>query len=394
MPFGRGLPPTVLKLGWISFFADVCSEMVYPLLPLFLKSTLGAPAAVLGLIEGFAEATVSFVKGWSGFHSDQSGVRVPYIRWGYALSAIGKPMIGVAAVWSLVLLARVTDRVGKGVRTTARDALIADAVEPQRRGEAFGFHRAMDTAGALVGVLFAAAFMAWMPGEYRAAFLWAGIPGFLAVALTFKLVEIRGKANSAPVRIPLRSILSRLSKSYYGALALSSLFALASTSDSFLLLRARDMGFTELQVVAIYAVYNFTYMIFSSPLGRLSDRVGRWKVMLPGWVIYALVYVGIALCQPGWMWALMGLYGVAIASNKGIGAALMADHSPPEWRGSAMGFFNMVTGVVTLVANVFTGWLYDGVGPRSAFLFAAICAVVGVILAPLILRRTPQKAIS
>lgn len=378
----RRLPKTVVKLGWVSFFADICSEMVYPLLPLFLKATLGAPASLLGLIEGSAESVVSLMKGWAGFHSDHTGRRLPYIQWGYGLSAFGKPLIGLATFWPTVLLARVVDRVGKGVRTTARDALIADCADPESLGTAYGFHRAMDTAGALVGVAIAIAFLVWLPSNLRAAFLIAGIPGLISLAITLAVRDVdHQKGASRQKSLSIKEAYRAMPPKFKQAVAISLLFAAASTSDTFLLLRARELGLENVQVVLGYAVYNLTYMLASWPLGKLSDRYGRWSIMLPGWVLYAAVYVGFATSNAAALWWLFAIYGLAIASNKGVGVALIADHAPAEARGAAMGLFYLVTGLITWVANVATGFIYDKVSPSIAFNFAAVCALSGVVFA-------------
>lgn len=390
--FVRKLPKTVVKLGWVSFFADVCSEMVYPLLPLFLKATLGAPASLLGLIEGSAESVVSLMKGWAGFHSDRTGRRLPYIQWGYGLSAIGKPLIGLATFWPTVLLARVVDRVGKGVRTTARDALIADCADKDSLGAAFGFHRTMDTAGALLGVAVAIGFLVWLPTNLRMAFLIAGIPGLISLGITLSVKDVENaRQGEVKPTISVRQAFRVMPPKFKQAVAISLLFAAASTSDTFLLLRARELGLENVQVVLAYAVYNLTYMLASLPCGKLSDRWGRWAIMLPGWVLYAVVYGGFAASNASNLWLLFAIYGLAIASNKGVGVALIADHAPAESRGAAMGLFYLITGIVTWVANVASGFIYDQVSPASAFTFAASCALLGVVFALISLNIKPAN---
>lgn len=415
----RRLPPTVWKLGWVSFFADVSSEMVYPLLPLFMRNVLKAPVAALGLVEGVAEAVVSIMKGWSGWHSDRKGKRVPYVRWGYGLSAVGKPLIALAAVWPMVLFARVTDRVGKGIRTTARDALMADAVDADMRGAAFGLHRGMDTAGALVGTAVAAALLYWVPGQYRWAFLLAAIPGLVSVWLTLLLRDPRPEApepsSQAPQEHPpskassmtTREILRSLPRSYWIVLATVMVFAIANSSDTFLLLRASELfrdparsggiqlGITDTLVVLAYGLYNLSYMLSSYPAGILSDRIGRWWLIGVGWVIYACVYAGFALVRtPAPVWGLFAFYGLYIGMTKGVESALVADHSPKELRGSAMGLFHMCSGLATILASGIAGVGWDLFGPSAAFGLGAAMAAAAVLLVPIAARacRLPTGA--
>lgn len=373
----------VWQLGWISFFADVSSEMAYPALPLFMSNVLKAPVAAIGLVEGVAEALVSIMKGLSGIHSDRTGRRTPYLRWGYGLSALGKPMIALAHAWPMVMVARVTDRLGKGVRTTARDALIADTVEAARRGEAFGLHRAMDTAGALVGVGLALALLSWMPEGYRLLFLLAAIPGAISVALTFRLTEAtpeepeRTETGNAPVSI------RELPRGYWRALGLACVFALGNSSDTFLLLRAQDLGFSAAAAIGAYALYNVTYALLSRPMGVLSDRLGRWRVLGAGWLVYAGVYVGFALLGPHAVWPLFAVYGVYMGFTEGVGKALVADHAPAGSRGTALGFFYLTMGFATLVSSVVAGILWDQIGAAAPFWFGATCALAAAALIPL-----------
>lgn len=392
------IPKTVWKLGWISFFADISSEMAYPLIPLFLKNTLKASVGALGIIEGTAEAIVSFMKGWSGWHSDRIGKRVPYVRWGYGLSALGKPLIGLATVWPFVLFARTLDRLGKGLRTTARDALVVDAVPKNMLGRAFGLHRALDTAGALVGVLLAAWLILLIPGHYRTIFLLAGIPGFVSLGFTF-LIRERKKGDAPdesqprelePLKASGREVLKSMPAGYWFALGLTLLFALANSSDTFLLLRSSQLGLKDEQVVLVYALYNVAYMVLSYPAGAWSDVIGRWGIMAIGWLLYAGVYAGFALLGGSWLWALFACYGLYMGLTKGVGAALVADFAPKHARGTAMGLFNMLLGGATLLASLIAGILWDRVGPTAPFWFGSILALMAVAAIPFGLRF--QKA--
>ena len=346
------LPEAVVRLGWISFFTDVASEMVYPVVPLFLTAALGAPVVVVGAMEGVAEAIVSIMKGLSGWHSDRLGRRVPYIRWGYGLGALGKPLLAMAASWPLALLARAVDRTGKGLRTTARDAYIADAVGPSQAGRAYGLHRSMDTAGAIVGVLLTTGLLTLLPGRYRTIFLIAALPGFLAVWLTFRLREAAPLPASAvisriPSAAPARNVAavrpwSGLSPAYWATLAPLVLFAFANSSDMLLILRAKDVGLSDIQTVLAYALYNLVYALSAYPLGLLSDRFGRWRMVVAGWTLYALVYGGFAVADAGanasLVWWLFGLYGLFMGLTDGIGRALIRDKSPEEKKARPWGY--------------------------------------------------------
>jgi len=437
---GWKIPARVWQLGWVSFFADICSEIVYPVIPLFLKA-IGAPATAMGAIEGAAEGLVSFMKGASGRHSDVTGKRTPYIRWGYALSALGKPLLAAATVWPVVLGGRLLDRFGKGIRTTARDALIVDSVDQAHYGKAFGLHRAMDTAGAFVGVLLALGFLALWPGAYRTMFLLAAIPGAVSVLLVMKVKEREEgedgeggedgedglpdpdqpsqplqsspslphssseqpsqplqSSPSSPSPFPsLSASLRQMPAPYWRALGLNALFALGNSSDTFLLLRARNLGLSDAMVILAYALYNVTFTIMAFPAGAMSDKLGRWRVLAFGWLIYAAAYWGFSMTDASWSWpalfGLFALYGLYIGFTQGVSKALVADHSPKALKGTAMGMYYFVTGFATLAASLLTGILWDRYSPAVAFQVAAGIAVVSAVFVPvtsMVIRR--QKA--
>jgi MFS family permease len=401
------LPRRVWLLGWISLFADVASEMVYPIIPYFVTGILKAPVWALGASEGLSEAVVSFMKGWSGWHSDRSGKRVPYIRWGYGLSALGKPLLGLASAWPLVLVARTTDRIGKGLRTTARDALLADSVDKSRYGAAFGLHRAMDTTGAFLGGVLAIVLLAAVPNDLRRIFLIAAVPGLASVLLTMVLRDVRKTAEVD--RTSARARLSELPPAYWRAFGITLLFALANSSDTFLLLRAQGVftqaiaahpqeygGFLDrfghaaatmtgpliLSTLA-YLLYNLMFVGFSYPAGLVSDRIGRWKVIATGYMLYALVYYGFSFATSVSVWALFALYGVYNGLTQGVGKALVAEQASPESRGTALGFFYMCAGGMTLIGNILAGFLWDQFGPSATFLFGSVVALMAVVLIPL-----------
>lgn len=377
-----GLPKRVYQLGWISLFADVSSEMAYPVLPLFLSQTLRAPALALGLVEGIAEALVSFMRGWAGRHSDRQGRRLPYVQIGYFCSALGKPILALAFAWPIVLAGRLLDRFGKGIRGPARNALLAESVEPAIYGKAFGFHGAMDTAGALLGALLALVLLAILPGQYRLIFVLAFIPGMIAWALTLRLSE-----GKAPAPKPAEAkVKVQFSPAYWRAVTLCLVFGLANSSNTFLLLRAKQLGLSDFLVMLAYAIYNVSYVLISYPAGKLSDRIGRWPLMSAGWLVYAATYVGFAFTNALWIWPLFILYGCFDGIFRGVGTALVADCAPKAAMGTAMGTFAMLSGFATLGASFLTGVIWDRISAPTAFLADAGLAVFAVVLIPLTAR--------
>lgn len=390
------LPTRVRLLGWVSFFADVSGEMAYPLLPLFVTGVLKAPAAALGTIEGLAEAIVALMKGVSGWHSDTTGRRVPWVRAGYALPVVGKTLVAAATAWPMVLAGRLTDRLGKGLRTSPRDALIADSVPESIRGRAFGFHRAVDTAGAFTGVILSAGLLWWLGAfDGRAvdhdSFQWpvrtvlfiaAGL-GLFAVALTLLLSEPtpgdRSPSTASQPAAPGAPI-PRLSSGYWRTLTILMVFALANSSDAFILLRAADVGLAPWAVVLAYALFNLTYTLGAYPAGILSDSIGRWRVMTAGWVIYALVYAGLAVADHLTIWPLMAAYGLYMALTDGVAKALIVDHAPPQRKGTALGVYYACTGMAALLASLGAGVLWDRAGPAAPFVAGALLAAIATLL--------------
>ncbi len=384
-----GLPAAVITLGWVSLFTDIASEMAYPVIPLFMTATLAAPALALGFVEGIAEAIVSLMKGVSGWHSDRLRRRVPYVRWGYGLGAGAKLLLAVAGAWPMVLLARGVDRFGKGLRTTARDALIADIVPAEQGGRAFGFHRAMDTAGALVGALAAAGLLAIMPQGYRAIFALALIPGAAAVWLTFRVREPEAPAaESHPDGASTPT--EPLSPAYWRACLLMTLFAFANSSDAFLLLRAHDAGLSDVAVILAYAWYNLSYTLLSYPAGVFSDRFGRWGALRLGWLLYAIVYLAFPLTSGPGLWALFLVYGAYMGLTQGVGKALVAEHAPKTRRGTALGLFHMLGGFAMLAGSIAAGALWDTAGSKPAFWLGAGLALAALALS-FVLQRPARR---
>lgn len=407
-PNAGRLPRQVRLLGWVSFFQDVSGEMVTPVIPLFLVGALGASATSLGWVDGVATAAVALMTAWVGWRSDRvvdgKRRRVPWIRWGYGLPIVGKLMLTSAFAWPMVLAGRSVDRIGKGVRSSTRDALIAEAVPSNERGRAFGFHRAMDAAGSVVGVLAAAALLWWLVGSpvlpdqgmrdiatpaslvghgsaFRLIFAIAAGLGVIAWGLTLFVQEIPPSgAIDATANASQSASPTHLSPAYWRTVALMLVFALANSSDMFLVLRAREVGFEPWKVGVAYALMMLTQTAFSQAAGVVSDRIGRWQVIRVGWAIYACVYAGLAFTGARGIWPLLALYGVYLALTDGVAKALVADHAPAERRGAALGIFYMANGLVTLVASVVAGALWDRVSPAAAFGFGAGVAVLALAL--------------
>lgn len=390
----RGLFRNVVRLGWVSMLTDVSSEMLYAITPLFITQVLGASVGVVGLIEGVAEGTASVLKGISGWHSDRIRKRKVYVLAGYSLSAIAKPLIALAMGWPLVLIARFLDRFGKGVRTTARDALIADSTQPEERGKAFGLHRAMDTAGALVGVAVSLGLLLILkghesePSAFRQLYWLAFIPAIVGVMVIFSVQEIRPESRSGPST--KRSLNLRFGSQYYVTLGLFALFTIGNSSDVFLLLRASNAGWATAAVIAAYLCYNASYSLLSYPIGKKADRMPKGQLLGYGLLVFALVYAGFAWLPSAWMiWPLFVVYGIYIALTEGVSKALIANLVASEVRGTALGLFYMVTGLLAVLASVLAGYLWDHVSHSAPFYFGAAIALMAGVGFLVWQRRTP-----
>lgn len=382
-----GLSRNVLALGLVSFFADLSGEMVYPLIPIFLTSVLGAPVATVGLIEGVAESTASLLKVISGWWSDKVGRRLPLIAGGYGLTVAGKLLLAVAFAWPMVLLARFVDRAGKGFRGSPRDALIADSTPAAARGRAFGFHRGMDTAGAVLGPLAGLGLVALLDDRLRLVFAIAVVPGLLSVLALALVREATGIPKAARTVAAPPFSLKGFDPRLRLFLIATLVFALGNSSDVFLILRAKELGLSTTAVVLAYVVYNFVYMGVSPPAGILSDRVGRRGVFVAGLLTFAAVYAGFARADAAWqVWPLFAVYGIYIALTDGVGKALISDLAPVERRATALGAYGMLTGVAALIASVVAGLLWDRVGPAAPFVLGAAsalaCAALLLIFVP------------
>lgn len=365
----------IILLGIISLLTDISSEMVYPVLPVFLVTTLGASPAILGLIEGIAESSASLLKVFSGYSSDKLKSRKPLTILGYASSTLGKFILYLSTSWGYALVGRVVDRFGKGIRTAPRDALIADSARERKRGAAFGLHRAMDTLGATIGVALAYFFITRFRGNLRSIFLISLIPAFLGVLFLFFVKEKRSELKSSGEKLQFKW--SALDKRLKLFLIFTFLFTLGNSSNQFLLLRAKDLGSPLPQVILFYLVYNITYALVSYPAARLSDRIGRKKILVLGYLFYGLVYLGFAVNQhPSNFWLLFGVYGLYIGFTEGVEKALIADIAPPQLRATTIGLHATLVGVGLLPASLFAGVLWKYLGPSAPFYFGGVIGIL------------------
>ena len=388
----RTLPRNVWVVTITSFLTDISSEMIFNLVPLFLANVLNTGTAVIGLIDGVAETTASLMKIYSGALSDKLGKRKWLTVLGYGLSTIAKPFLYLAHTWQVVLGVRFTDRMGKGIRTAPRDALIAGSIDDKQRGLAFGLHRAGDTAGAFIGLLIATLVIWWtqagdaqlLERTFHVIILISIIPAVLAVIVL--ALGARDISSTAKSDVPTLS-LAGMSKNFKMFMLVLVLFTLGNSTDAFIILRSQERGLNLLQIMGMLLSFNLIYALLAGPLGALSDKIGRRKLILAGWIAYGLVYLGFALSQTGWqIWALYGFYGVYYAATDGVTKAFIADLVPNERRGTAYGLYNATIGLMALPASVIAGLLWQGAfgwsgfGPAAPFIFGASLALLAGVL--------------
>jgi MFS family permease len=389
------LPRTVLALALVSLLTDASSEIIYPLLPLFLTATLGASAATIGVIEGAAETTAALLKLFSGWWSDRVGRRKPLVVIGYVIASTVRPLVAFAQSGGQVLAIRVSDRVGKGIRSAPRDALLADAVEPAQRGRAFGFHRAADHLGAVVGPIIAFAILRWTSLSLRQLFLLAGIPGLLSVVAL--VVGVREERRSALPATPGRSFTQTLGGGlpgrFWGYLGVLLLFTLGNSSDAFLLLRASQLGVAAALLPILWAMLHLVKSTTSAPSGTLSDRVGRVPLIVAGWLVYSAVYLAFGRATQSWhAWALFAAYGTYFGLTEGVEKALVADLVPASRRGAGFGWYNLAIGLGAFPASVIFGAVWDRRGAAAAFELGAALSGAAALMLLLVVPRSAIRS--
>jgi len=372
-----GLSRNTFLLAFASFFADISTEMLYPVLPIFLTQTLKASGSVVGLVEGIAGATQNIVQGFSGWLSDKLQKRKPIAVTGYILAAVAKPLMGLATTWQGVLGGRFLDRLGAGTRTAPRDALVASSVDDKHRGKAFGLEGIGDNAGAFVGPLVAVVLLIALHADIRWIFYLAVIPGLLAV-LMILLVKERPAPVTAKSKIDLS--LRQFPKPYWRYLLATALFGVGNSSNSFLILQTKDLGASLEATILIYAAFNLVAAMVSYPAGFLSDRWGRRNILLLAFLIFFVAYLGFALTQNVALIAvLFACYGLYQGIFRSVGKALATDFVPEQLRASGVGWYNTTVGLLGLVASIVAGLLWDQVGHVAVFFYGAVFAAVGSV---------------
>ncbi len=378
---GWGLHPTIIAAGWVSFFTDFSSQMVVPVLPLFLIVVLKAPVLTLGVIEGLGAAMAGILRLLSGWLSDRMGHRKPLMVAGYGLSNLIKPAFALAPGWGTVLALRLGDRVGKGLRSAPRDALLADVTTAQERGKAFGFRRSMDLLGAALGPLAAAGILLWSHNAYRLVFFATLLPGLAALVVALVMLKDARRPVTDTHRVLPRINLLALPRPFQRYTLTLTVFALANFSEGFIILRERSLGLAPALIPVAYFVMNAVASLLSMPAGMVADRVGRRRVLVLGFLLLSGTYWGLGwIRSAGWIWPLLALYGVTVALVEGNQKVYAAELIGPEQRGTALGTFNAITGVAGLPAALGAGLLWQAWGPRAPFLAGALVAMTAVFL--------------
>jgi MFS family permease len=402
----KRLPRNVFAIGFVSLLNDASSEIIYPLLPVFLLITLGASPGIVGLIEGAAESISSLLKLFAGHFSDRLGKRKVFVVLGYSLSSFARPVLAFATTWYQVLALRLTDRIGKGARSAPRDAMIADAVAINERGLAFGFHRAMDHTGAVLGpligyllvLLFAADRNAPTAADFNKIFLLASIPALAAVVVVafFVRESHMRKSDPAPDLIaapPVSFSLRGFDTNFKRFMVIVALFTLSNSSDAFLLLRAQSAGVSIATIPLLWALLHVSKVVSSLFGGHLSDKLGRRRLIVTGWILYAAVYAGFAfVSHQVSVWILFLIYGIYFGLAEGAEKALVADLVRPEQRGTAYGLYNLAFGITVLPASLLMGLLWDWRGPKTAFLVSAILGSTAALLLLMLVKNRVATA--
>jgi MFS family permease len=391
----RILTRTIWIVSLVSLFTDIASEMLYPVMPIYLQS-IGFSILLIGILEGLAEATAGLSKGYFGNLSDKSGKRVSFIRFGYSMSAISKPLMVVLSYPWWIFIARTVDRLGKGVRTSARDALLSDETTPEHKGKVFGFHRSLDTLGAAIGPMLALIFLIFFPGNYKWLFLIAFFPGLIAVSLTFL---IRDKAKPADVKVIQRvSFLSYLSywkksSPAYKKLVIGLLaFTLCNSSDVLLLLVLKHHGVSDTGMIGFYIFYNLVYALFSYPMGVFADRIGLKRVLFIGLILFSIVYLSIGFVNSYVIFGILFfIYGIYASATEGISKAIISNIAEKSETATAIGFFSSFASIMALLASSIGGFLWYRFGPQYTFVFSGIGVLMVLIYFSIVFQRIHQK---
>ncbi|WP_343670494.1 MFS transporter [Chitinophaga sp.] len=376
------LTRTIWILSFISLLTDIASEMLYPIMPIYLK-TIGFSVLLIGILEGLAEATAGLSKGYFGNLSDHLNKRAPFVRLGYTLSAFSKPMMALTVYPLWIFLARTADRLGKGIRTGARDAMLSDEATPATKGRVFGFHRSMDTLGAVLGPTLALLYLYFYPGRYRMLFLLAFLPGMLAISLSFCLKDRNAQPKEKKSTVSFFSFLHYWKNSpviYRKLVAGLLIFTLCNSSDVFLLLKVKQAGLNDVSTIGVYIFYNLVYAIAAFPLGVLADRIGLKKIFLAGLLLFVMVYIGMTAIG-SWYWygLLFLLYGLYAGATEGISKAWISNITEKGNTTTAIGTFTAFQSICTMLASALTGWLWFRFGAGTAFLITAMMAFAVVL---------------
>ena len=379
-----------MALGIVSFFTDISSEMIYPVIPLFLSSVLKATATSIGLIEGFAEATASLLKVFSGYLSDRIRRRKALILTGYTVSNVVKPLMGLSTRWWHVLVGRFLDRVGKGIRTSPRDALIAESTQSGATGMAFGFHRTLDTLGAILGPLTAYLILKFNSEGLRTIFYLTAIPGAIAIFVLIFFVREKHRAEATERRTSQALSFRGFPAQFYILLVFTVIFAIGNSSDAFIILRLRNIGFSESNTIMLYLIFNVSYALLATPLGALSDKIGKKFILGAGYLVFAAVYISLALIKHEYMnyaFLILIVYGIYYAMTEGVGRAVVSDFVPSERLGTAYGLYHTLMGLSLLPASVIAGLLWDKIAPSAPFYYGAVTSFIAGVGILLLLKR-------
>jgi len=381
-----GVNRNVFFTGLVSLFMDISSEMIYPLVPIFLSSVLGVNKSLIGVIEGIAESTASMLRVFSGWLSDRTRKRKALMIAGYGISTLSRPILALSTLWTHVLIFRFIDRFGKGIRVAPRDALIAESTPSRELGRSFGLHRAMDTLGAVLGPLLAFSILSGFQGNYRLVFWVSLIPGIIAVSIIVFFIKERIRSNKADNRdlnpqTPISTNLRSFDWRFRAFVAIATIFSLGNSSDVFLILRATDIGISVTTVPLLYLSFNLVYSLTSMPAGILSDIAGRRRVIITGFLLFAFIYMGFALSSEVWhIWALFLLYGVFMGLTEGIQRAYLGSIIPEGLMATGYGIYSTLTGLALLPASIIGGYLWDRFGPQATFYYGSLTAFTSTVL--------------